>query len=132
MKASMFCISKMLQLIITSATYYTSVLPVSFSASPTQLSRVLLHHCLLFLLSSVQMPVLGVTQSEITGYTFNYILINNSNASYMMEPVPTVQTSHRFNAAQLGNSYNVFLTATNDGGVSNASESLNLCKQCCT
>lgn len=75
---------------------------------------------------SWEMPVLGVTQSEITGYTLSYILINNSNASYMTEPVPTLQTSHRFNAAELGNSYNVFLTATNDGGPSNASESLNL------
>ena len=75
-----------------------------------------------------QTPALGVTQSDITQYTLNYKLTNETN--YNSVPVAAPRTWVRVTGLQLGRSYNAFVTATNDGGQSNASESISLSKWC--
>ena len=80
------------------------------------------------LLYESQAPVLGVTQSEITEYTLNYKLTNESDYSQL--PVAAPRTWARVPGVQLGRRYDAFVTATNGGGQSNASETLTLSKQC--
>ena len=75
-----------------------------------------------------QTPVLGVTQSDITQYTLNYKLTNETDYNRFVVAAP--QTWVRVAIFQLGMSYDAFLTSTNDGGQSNSSESLRLSKQC--
>ena len=79
------------------------------------------------LLYESQAPVLGVTQSEITEYTLNYKLTNESDYSQL--PVAAPRTWARVPGVQLGRRYDAFVTATNGGGQSNASETLTLSKQ---
>lgn len=98
-----------------------SVAPTNYE--PLLLTHTLSHHSLL---SSSQEPVLSLTQSEITSYTLNFRISNES--SYTSEVVVALQTWVKVPGVQLGRSYNAFVTASNAGGQSNSSEVLTLSK----